>query len=157
MYRSAISSPRRWRSTRRSRKNNCACSIVVPTRPLTAPDHRLRPSGEREKHNVSGLSRQIDIVHEQRVNTGLAKCDDRVGGRADDRLAVVEGRIDDERHASSREETGYQLVKLRVRFASHELQPGAAVVVHDGGDAVTLLGLDRTCEQHEFMTRRVGT
>src|SRR6185437_6691889 len=56
----------------------------------------------------STLRRQVHIVHEQRVDAGLAECHDRIGGRADDRLAVVEGRVDDERHAGLRMETGYQ-------------------------------------------------
>src|SRR6266436_9875848 len=67
-----------------------------------------------KKDWVSGLRSQIDIVHKQRVNARLAECDDRVGGRADDWLAVIEGRIDDERHAGSRKETGYELVKARI-------------------------------------------
>jgi hypothetical protein len=68
----------------------------------------------REKDKVSGLRRQIDIIHKQGVNARLAECDDRVGGRADDWLAVIERRIDDERHAGSRKETGYELVKVRI-------------------------------------------
>src|SRR5580692_11136909 len=62
----------------------------------------------------SGLRRQDHIVHKQRVNAGLAKGDDRVGGRTDDRLAVVERGIDDERHTGLRKEAGYKLVKARV-------------------------------------------
>jgi hypothetical protein len=45
-----------------------------------------------------------NVRHEQRVDAGLAECDDHVEGRADDRLAVVEGRIDQERHPGSRME-----------------------------------------------------
>jgi hypothetical protein len=62
----------------------------------------------------SGLRRQIHVVHKQRVNARLAERDDRVGGRANDWLAVVEGRIDDKRYAGSRKETGYKLVKIRI-------------------------------------------
>ena len=40
----------------------------------------------------------------------FAESDNRVGGRADDWLAVIEGRIDDERHAGSRNETGYDTI-----------------------------------------------
>src|SRR5438105_14321476 len=73
------------------------------------------PSSRCKRENkVSRLRRQNDIVHKQRVNAGLAECDDRVGGRADDWLAVVEGRIDDERHAGSRKEAGQELVKAPI-------------------------------------------
>src|ERR1700686_3519242 len=136
--------------------------IPLPISPVRASRWAMgrNPQGRAATFNqaprVSGLRGQTDIVHEQRVNARLAECDDRVGGRADDWLAVIEGRIDDERHAGSRKETGYELVKARTRFASHELQPGAAVMVQDGRDAITPLGLDPTCEQHEFVTRRVG-
>src|ERR1700737_5497959 len=78
---------------------------------------------------------EADIVHEQRVDPGLAKSHDRVGGRADDRLAVVERGIDDDRHAGAREEAGNQLVKAWIRLAAHDVESGAAVLMHDGGDA----------------------
>jgi hypothetical protein len=71
-------------------------------------------SAKKRKRTRSGLRRQKHVVHEQRVNARLPECDDRVGGRADDWLAVIEGRIDDERHAGSRKETGYELVKARI-------------------------------------------
>src|ERR1700737_4745018 len=99
---------------------------------------------------------EADIVHEQRVDPGLAKSHDRVGGRADDRLAVVERRIDNDRHAGAREEAGYRLVKARIRFAAHDVEPGAAVLMHDGGDAAAPLGLDRTSKQHELVTGRMA-
>src|SRR5258705_1343550 len=95
----------------------------------------------RMRPRLSGLRRQIQVVHKQRVNTRLAERDDRIGGRANDWLAVVEGRIDDERHAGSRKETGYELVKIWICFAAYELHPGAPILVHDGRDAITLLRL----------------
>ena len=67
-----------------------------------------------KRARISGLRHQVDIVHKQRVNPSLAEGDDRVGGRADDWLAVVEGRIDDDRHTGSREKAGYKLVKARI-------------------------------------------
>src|SRR5215471_3273726 len=63
---------------------------------------------------ISGLRRQIDIVHKQCVNASLAECDNRVGGRADNWLAVVEGRIDDDRHSRSCKKAGYKIVKARI-------------------------------------------
>jgi hypothetical protein len=69
------------------------------------------PSATREGDEISGLRRQIDIVHKQRVDARFAECDDCVGRCADDWFAIVEGRIDDERHAGSGKETGYELVK----------------------------------------------
>src|SRR5215468_6812540 len=63
---------------------------------------------------ISSLRRQIDIVHKQCVNASLAECDDRVGGRADNWLAVVEGRIDDDRYSGSCKKAGYKIVKARI-------------------------------------------
>src|SRR5262249_21690689 len=63
---------------------------------------------------ISGLRRQIDIVHKQCVNASLAECDNRVGGRADNWLAVVEGRIDDDRHSRSCKKAGYEIVKAGI-------------------------------------------
>jgi hypothetical protein len=71
----------------------------------------IRKKRERAK---SGLRHQKHVIHKQRVNARLAKRDDRVGGCANDWFAVVERRIDDERHAGFRKETGYELVKARI-------------------------------------------
>src|SRR5450756_1872074 len=55
-----------------------------------------------DRSGRSGIRRQTDVAHEQRIDAGLAERHDRIGGRADDRLAVVEGHVDDQRHAGSR-------------------------------------------------------
>jgi hypothetical protein len=60
------------------------------------------------------LRHQAHIVHKQRVNTSFAEGDDRIGGRADDWLAVIEGRINDDWHTGSSEKAGYKLVKARI-------------------------------------------
>src|SRR5262249_52446635 len=76
---------------------------------------RLNSIGKKGKENkISGLRREIDIIHKQRVNASLAECDDRVGGRADNWLAVVEGRIDDDRYSGSCKKAGYEIVKARI-------------------------------------------
>jgi hypothetical protein len=62
----------------------------------------------------SAFRGQADIVHEQCVDAGFAERDDRVGRRADDRLTVVERRIDDDRHAGLLVEAGDQLVEARI-------------------------------------------
>src|SRR6266702_7629462 len=41
-------------------------------------------------------------------------------------------------------------------MAAHELHPGAAILVHDGRNAITLPGLDPACKQHELVARGVG-
>jgi hypothetical protein len=74
--------------------------------------HHRRPLNCTSK--ISGLRRQIDIVHKQCVNASLAECDDRVGGRADNWLAVVERRIDDDRYSGSCKKAGYEIVKARI-------------------------------------------
>jgi hypothetical protein len=67
---------------------------------------------ERWIADVASVSRQIPCKHKQRIKARLAERDDRISGRANDWLAVVEGRIDDERHAGSRKEIGYEFVKI---------------------------------------------
>jgi hypothetical protein len=52
----------------------------------------------------SSLRRETDVTHEQRIDAGAAERGDRMGRRAYDRLTVVERRVEDERHAGSREE-----------------------------------------------------
>src|SRR5262245_26468274 len=74
--------------------------------PWTYQASRLRSEKSR-----SSVLRYVDIVHKQRVNASLTESDHRVGRRADDRFAVVEGRIDDDRHTGSSEKAGYELVK----------------------------------------------
>src|SRR5436309_3158502 len=76
--------------------------------------HALRPAAKGVKHSLSGLRRQIDVIHEQRVDAGLAESDDCVIRRADNRLAVVERRIDDDRHAGLLKKAGNELVKTGI-------------------------------------------
>ena len=52
----------------------------------------------------SGLRGKADVAHKQRVDASLAERGDRVGRRADDRLAVVQRGVENERHAGSIEE-----------------------------------------------------
>ena len=47
----------------------------------------------------SGLRRKAYIAHEQRIDASLAERGDRVGRRADNRLAVIERGVENERHA----------------------------------------------------------
>jgi hypothetical protein len=77
-----------------------------------APPRRRRAQLHARK--ISSLRRQIDIVHKQCVNASLAECDDRVGGRADNWLAVVEGRIDEDRYSGPCKKAGYEIVKARI-------------------------------------------
>jgi len=76
-------------------------------------------------------------------------------GAQNDRFAVVERRIDDERYAGFRKGKRYELVKEEIWFAIHYLNPGATILVHDGRDEIAPMSLYTTCEQHELVTRRL--
>lgn len=90
--------------------------IAIPSHLATAEALALVRVGIRKKRERAklGLRRQKHVIHKQRVNARLAKRDDGVGGCANDWFAVVERRIDDERHAGFRKETGYEVVKARI-------------------------------------------
>src|SRR5665213_1242437 len=82
---------------------SCTLSIKIE------PDSRGTSPGMTSTLTIacgSLLRRQINVIHEQRIDTGLPERHDRVGRRADDRLAVVERRVDDKRHAGQFVERG---------------------------------------------------
>src|SRR5262249_30879020 len=98
------------------------CGLVVSTTSSCAmrragSERPPPPDGATDSRSLkgqSGLRRQNNVIHKQRVDARLAKRDDGVGGCANDWFAVVERRIDDERHAGFCKETGYEVVKARI-------------------------------------------
>src|SRR5512139_43131 len=78
----------------------------------------------------SCLRRYQDVAHENSVEPRLAESGDSLSGRADDRFAVVEGRIEHKRRAGALVKVRNERMVTRIGGAPHDLHARGAVLVN---------------------------
>src|SRR6266540_2780744 len=142
--------------TRASSRSNASTrgpivSIPSSSTAATASASAAPTSGHASLIGSSGfLGTAHDVVADhEHVHLRLQKGLDRLLRRHHDRLVLVEGRVEHDRHARQAVELGDQAVVARRDTLLDRLQPAGVVDVVDGGNLAALLCARLVDEDHE--------
>lgn len=90
-----------------------------------------------------------EISHHQHVHMSAPEAIDGFGGRTNNRLVIVEGRIDDRRRACQPGELADERPITRMGVAVNGVDPAGTVNVRGGGQRLSLARTKRIREVHE--------